>query len=238
MDGSEGLAADYPGVPLRPEVHDHSMVGVDQALTTFPNQTDQAAAIANQLLTTASNRLCVMPDLNDTVAMVTLDNVAVGHDFPSGASQDRRAWVEVIAYLNGQQIYSSGSVPDDQAVGVNPDPDLWLFSDTTLDANGKPTHDFWSVARNTSVELPPSVTNDASNPLYYHSRSKSYRIVGQQADKVTARVQMRPIGLEIIDDLVSTGDLDAKYRALIPLYTLQGTVWEWDLSKGYGCVPF
>jgi hypothetical protein len=233
------IAANYPGVPVRAETHDHSMAGVDTALGDFPGAADQAAAVASGLLTALSARLCVKPIDNDTGLDVILDNVSVGHGFPSGATQDRRAWVELVAYQGGNVIYSTGKVADDQAVGVVPDPDLWLMRDKILDGGGKETHNFWDAATDVpaDAQLAPSVTNNTNDPRYYHSVTRSFKVLGKRPDKVTLRVRIRPIGLEVIDDLVATKDLDAGYRTKIGVLDLGGTVVQWDPTAGYGCVP-
>ena len=62
---------------------------------------------------------------------VILDTTGVGHQWPTGAAQDRRAWAEVIAYDDvGGVIYSSGVVPDGtpvtSTVTKDPDPGSWV----------------------------------------------------------------------------------------------------------------
>ena len=34
---------------------------------------------------------------------LTLENVTAGHGFPSGATPDRRAWIELTAYAGGSR---------------------------------------------------------------------------------------------------------------------------------------
>ena len=60
---------------------------------------------------------------------------------------------------------------------------------------------------------------------------------GGPPDRVTVRVRLRPIGLDVLDDLAAGGDLDGKYRALMPVLELGGTQVEWTMARGYGCVP-
>ena len=89
------------------------------------------------------------PNTPGANVMVVVDNVASGHQWPSGAAQDRRLWFEVIAYKNGAPIYQSGIVPDGSApteVMVANDPDFWLIRDCMFDAAGKETHAFWDAA--------------------------------------------------------------------------------------------
>ena len=58
MDGRDGVAADYPGVPSR-RIHSHSMPGVDVALTPFPNAEEQRALVERSLNTTVGSTLTV-----------------------------------------------------------------------------------------------------------------------------------------------------------------------------------
>ena len=43
---------------------------------------------------------------------------------------------------------------------------------------------------------------------------------------MTLRVRLQPIGLDVLDDLISSGDLDPRFRAAMPTFTLGGTL-EW-----------
>lgn len=236
MPGASGLAAAVAGAPTR-LIHDHTMNGVDAALTDFPNQAAQRQAIDRDLLPALSARLCVMPDQADTAITVTLDNVAVGHMFPSGAAQDRRAWVELAAYRGGRLVHSSGLVSDPRPVTDLTDGDLWLLRDTLLDAGGAAVPMFWQARSFRSSLLPPSVTNDPGDPRYFHSVKRDYRVSGVLADRVTVRVRLTPVGFDVLADLVRSGDLDPAVVARMATIDLGATVVEWTLAGGYGCQP-
>ena len=238
MSGTTGAVAEVTGAPTNRLFHDHTIDGIDVALSTFPSTDTQLAAINNDLTTALSARLCVTPAQNDTTIAVTLDNVAIGHGFPSGANQDRRAWVEVIAYQGTNAMYSSGVVQGGSDVTTLVDPSLWLFRDTMLDAAGKPVDMFWEAASYQSSQLAASVTNDPNDPRYYHAVTHNYTAPNQQPDRVTMRVRIRPIAVGVIDDLVQSGDLDASVQGKLPTFDLAGTVLEWKKSNGFGCVPF
>ncbi len=61
--------------------------------------------------TTIQQTLCLNPQTNRL--QLTLDNVgASGHSWPSGATPDRRVWVELTAYQAGAVIYASGNTTD------------------------------------------------------------------------------------------------------------------------------
>ena len=227
MPGSDALAANVPGAPVR-RVHDHSMPGVDLALTDFPEADAQRKLVQQNLDPALVAKLCVSPPQSGDAVAVTLDNAFVGHAWPSGAAQDRRAWLEVVAYAKGQVVFQSGVVPDAQSVTSLPDPSLWLLRTSMTDAAGKEVHMMWDAAKTLDTLLPPSVTNDPQDPRYYHSVTRTFA-APPSIDRVTARVRLVPIGLDVLDDLIASGDLDASYRAKMPIFTLGGT--EVPISK-------
>src|SRR5690606_18278930 len=100
----------------RRRTHSHLLPGVDLALTPFPGRDVQAAAVRELLDTTLQSALCVRGNEGAAEIQVVLDNVGAGHHFPSGSSQDRRAWIEVVAYKDGEVIYQSGVVPEGEPV--------------------------------------------------------------------------------------------------------------------------
>lgn len=235
MPGERGPASTVDGSPVR-DLHDHSMPGVDVALTDFPGREQQRALVQSNLDPSLVARLCVKPPHGDANVEVTLDNAFVGHNFPSGATYDRRAWVEVVAYEQGKVVYQSGVFPKNTSVDPAADPDLWLLRQKLLDASDSDVHFLWQAKKSVSTLLPPAVTRDPADPNFYHSVTRGY-FVPITADRVTTRVLITPFPFEVIDDLIASGDLDPAIREQIPTFTLGGTVLEWTQSKGFGCVP-
>lgn len=234
MDGREGLAADVPGVGLR-RVHDHSMPALDVALTPFA-ETDAQRKRVQQLLDGALiAKLCVRPSPRGLAADVVLDNAFAGHQFPSGATQDRRAWVELVAYQNGGVIYSTGVVPDKQSVLSSAGPDAWVLRDRIYGSDGKELHMFWGATRYESEQLPPAVTNVATDPAFYHAVTRTFEISGQP-DRITMRVRMRPVDFDLLEDLVASKDLDPMVLDRVPTFDLASTVKEWTTVIGLKCV--
>lgn len=237
MDGRQGLAADAPGVGVR-RVHAHTWPGVDTALTPFPEMEAQKAAVQASLDATLQAALCVKGSAGSATIQVVLDNVGAGHSWPSGATQDRRAWVELVAYANGQPVYQSGVVPDGTAVTALQDPDLWLIRDCILDGNGNEVHMFWEALSYDSNQLPGPVTNVQTDPKYYLThvmrafpRPTSTPSTIPMPDRVTMRVRLVPVGLEVLDDLIQSKDLDPAVKAKMPTFTLKGTELEWTAEK-------
>ena len=236
MTGRDGVVADVEGVPLR-RVHEHTFAGVDVALTPWPETEAQRAAIARDLDPTLQPGLCVSPAAGGVELEASLDNVLGGHMWPSGAAQDRRAWLELVAYVDGEVVYQSGVIPEGEPVATHAqsDPDLWQIRDRGFDESGAEAHMFWDVAEVTSELLPPSVTNDPLDPRFDHAVRRIYTLAFVP-DRITIRVHIRPIGLDVIDDLIASGDLDPAVRDQVPTLTLAGSELEWTEADGYVCI--
>jgi len=235
MDGREGVAAKVPGAPVR-RIHDHSMPAVDVALTPFTDTEAQRAGVQRLLDATLLGKLCVRQTPQGLVADTTLDNAFAGHKFPSGAAQDRRAWLELVGYRAGAVVFSSGAVPDGKAVTSIEDPNLWLLRDRIFDARGDEIHMFWKAARFESNLLSAAVTADPRDPAFFHSVTKSYPLPLPPPDRITMRVRMRPVDFDLLDDLVATGDLDPAILPRLPTFDLGSTVKEWKSEMGFRCI--
>ena len=236
-----GVIADVPGVPLRTR-REHTFAGIDVALTPWPEMEAQRTAIARDLMATLLPKLCVTP-VDGGQIEYTLDNVGAGHMWPSGASQDRRAWAEVIAYdAAGEILFESGTKLDgkDPEDAIADDPNLWRLYDDVFDKDGNRAHFFWEVARVESLNLlKPQVTTDPSDPAFYHAVTRVYPVLGQVPNiaRVTARVRIRPLPYGLIDALIASGDLTASVRDAVPTIELDGTKLEWTLeTQENGCV--
>ncbi len=192
---------------------------------TLPTATGVQDALNNAL----QGALCVT--LRGNGIRVILDTTNVGHKWPSGAAQDRRAWAEVIAYgADGGLIYSSGVVPDGTPVTSIQDPDLWLLRDCMFDAQSRPVVNFWEAASVSGFELPALQTMSLLNPTSFTNHVvQSFPHSGQgilmaKPARVTLRMRIQPVGLDVLQDLVQSGDLDPSVVARMPTFdvSLQG----------------
>ena len=260
MPSSTDVVADAPGldVPLRPNgFHEHLWPAIDQAVTPgFPNASTLATEITGILApsvgvigpaepgtSTPTGGICVIPD-NGGEITVRMDALSVAHAWPTGASQDRRGWLEVIAYDGSDNVlFSSGAVPDgtDPDVLAGSDAEMFTMWDRMFDADGSAAEFAWDVAsEDTTHRLKPPVTLDPNNPLFDHSSTQIYAIgaTRTQIDHITARVRIRPYSLALLNDLVSSGDLDASAIANIPTYDVEGTMKMWTaatVNPASGC---
>ncbi len=242
---STDVVAEGPGldVPLRPfGRREHTFAGIDVALTPWPEIEAQRAAIRRDLKGALLPRLCVLPADAGRIDY-RVDNVGTGHMFPTGATADRRAWAEIIAYGDSDQIlFSSGVVPmarpytDPEALG---DPNLWMFGTPARDAGGISTEKFWRIATidHPGTLLPPAVTTDPQDPRFYHAVEKSFAIPGllPQIRRVRARVLIRPVPFALLDDLMASGHLTIDVRDQVPTHEVEGSVLEWT-QGGDACV--
>ena len=234
MPGTDGAIANVPTAPKR-QLHGHDMPGVDVALTDFPHADEQRAAVQANLDPALVVKLCVNPPSAGATVTVSLDNAFVGHGFPSGASYDRRVWVEVVATKNGAPLYQSGVVPDGESPLVNADPDRWIFRTTLTDAAGAETPFQWLAHGAQPSYVPPAVTNDPMSMAYYHAVTHDYA-VPLDADDIKVRVWVTPIDPALLKDLVASGDLDPSIVAKMPRFVLAGSVKEWTKPLGFTCV--
>lgn len=242
MGSSRGVAADYPGVPLR-KIHSHRMPAVDKAPAPWPGREEQALEIEEELATTVFASFCVVDNGDGQGRIdVKLENIGAGHSFPSGAAQDRRVWVEVVAEdAEGQVLFSSGVLEDSEALVdlEATDPNLWRIGDKGFKEDGSPAHMFWDIVSIESNLLPVAKTLDVFSPDYFDThRLRSYWVPSGIPSRVTVRVRMRALGRDFVQDLIDSGDLDAGYLDTLETYDLGLAALEWKATESGGyCVP-
>jgi hypothetical protein len=220
--------AQAPGVFAR-RAHAHTFAAVDTAIKAWPQADVQAQAVDAFLATTVQSAVCVTTTSATTSVRVIMDNVAAGHSFPSGSAQDRRLWVELVASSGGSVVYQSGVVPDGSAVTALTDPDLWLMRDCIFDETGKEVNMFWQAASYEGNAMPGQATFDSTDPRYYQTHLfRDYPRSGAgfvgTVDKVTLRLRLQPIGRDVLDDLVQSGDLEPASRDAVTTRAVGATL--------------
>jgi hypothetical protein len=218
-------ASDLPGSPLRP-VHDHAMPALDLGAGT-----PAELALVQQILDpTLQARLCVVPTDGGADVSVTIENALVGHDWPSGATQDRRAWIEIVAYEGNAMVQTSGLVPDNQPVIADGGSPPLVLTQSLFDDAGLPTLFMWNAASGRPVLLAPGTADptNAAQTVSIH--------VAASVDRVTSSVRIRPVDLDVLGALVASGDLSADAGAPVTL-TLGTTSLEWTADRGPACLP-
>lgn len=242
MPGQKAFAA-IGSVDLR-TVHEHLWPGVDVPLTPFPHRDALRSAVEDCELGLASISFFTLEVTPPDLFSFEIETKA-GHHQPSGAAQDRRMWLEFLAYDESGMLLeqvSSGNIADgdlEEKSEDDPtrDPQLLMLRDRIFDAQGKPVHMFWQAAMSSahpagyeSNVIPVATTSyiDGTHVLLKQYRARGLR--GLPA-RVTARLRIRPIGLDVLRDLVSSGDLDPALVAEMPTLTF-GAQIEWTPKDG------
>lgn len=206
-------SAESSGAPRRRSAR-HDFEGIDLALTPFPERERQQILVERLLASSLLAEICVA----ETGAIeVTLENAGSGHHWPSGASHNREAWLEVRAFASGQTEPVFASAPPTEAAGQ-----ALVLKDHALDAGGKTAHMFWDIAEvATSTTLPSVKTRNSRDPDFHRERrvfsfnQEPSRI--EAIERVTLTVKLRPIALEVLEDLVDSGHLERDIRDAMPV---------------------
>lgn len=234
MDGYDGKSTIGFDVPTR-RLHSHAMPGVDLALVPWPEADEQRRLVVASLESSLLAQLCVFPNEPTTTMVATLENVGAGHSFPSGAVQDRRVWVEVNAWdADDVLVMSTGKRAPGQGLYEVDDHQLWEFRDRHYD-RGDEVHFFWQVVDVTSSLLDAPVAADPLDPLWVQNhRQRTFTAPGVVA-RAELVVHVEPVGLDILDLLIASGDLDPAFRTRMPRFTLESTRVDWRAERGASC---
>ncbi|HEY4182304.1 MAG TPA: multiheme c-type cytochrome [Kofleriaceae bacterium] len=250
MKTSTGLIADGEGLDVtsRPNgFHDHKLVAIDQALVEFPEKATQDAALKEFL---GGSSAIVGPKPRNApppggiclpgggTVSVRVDALIPGHNFPSGSSFDRRAWIELQVFdASNNLMYSNGVVPDGtDPEDVMPTPPRAMFFDKATKADGTEAHFIWDVAAiepndqsmaGSANVLMPAVTFDANSDLYDHSHTINFINIANldMADRIEARLLVRPFAYKVLGDLVQSSDLDASFMGKVPTLEVDHSTW-------------
>jgi hypothetical protein len=216
-------SAETSGAPAR-RSRRHDFEGIDQALTPFPNQARQQVLIERFLDTSLLAEICVS---RLGVIEVTLENAGAGHGWPSGASQDREAWLEVNAFdAAGEAVYQSPSpgagAVEDGGITAGPATELAVLREFVVDEAGDPAHMFCDVrAVASSTVLRGTATRDPLDPRFHRERQRwlfnTQHAESVALERVTLRVRMRPVALDVLGDLVESGHLDEAIAEKMPV---------------------
>jgi hypothetical protein len=127
---AEGETTVYPRpnqVDEREEVRTHYFTGIDIALVDFPGQDDEARDENGNVIGQVQRRKVLMesaaklavtaPSVITAGEMLPIEvhvtNSGTGHNLPSGFSQERQIWIElIVSDGNGDMIYDSGTLVD------------------------------------------------------------------------------------------------------------------------------
>jgi Cytochrome c554 and c-prime len=236
MDPVEGPASTTSTNRIR-SLRTHTLAAVDVAVTPFPEADIQRHSVQTLLDGALSGTVCLTDDLRIDV---TLDNVGAGHSIPSGATSDRRLWIEIVATAAGQVIYQTGTVPAGQTLANIVDPDLWLVRDCLFDDSHASVDMFWAATTVGPFNLiPAGIRQNVNDPTSF-TRSHVKTVfpvsgpLSTRPDRITLKVFLKPIGDDVLQDLVASGDLDPAIADQVPRLNPQGllaAIAEWTPAK-------
>jgi hypothetical protein len=201
---------------------------VDVPLTEFPHAAAMRSAVeACELQGALSSYFTVSRDPGPLGTLTVTLETQAGHGMPSGAAQDRRLWVELIAYdASNKELFRKGVIADQEIEETKEQPHECLFREYMLDANGQETHNFWEAASidKTRGRLLPTTPIGGNVMPGGHSRDCTFRppltAAAFPPDHIDLRVRLRPMGMDVLQDLVKTGHLPAEIPARMPTFTV------------------
>ena len=151
--------------------HDHRFVGVDLDLTLPINDNPSYMDVQSLLSTSANINFNILGEelLNqvssgDTLSIPLSIQSQTAHNFPSGTSFNREAWIEIQVTNNSNLLYESGVVENHENLNYN-DNDLLVFKSYLYDDDNNLTHNVTEVDSMVNYSLTP-----------YQTRYKYYRI--------------------------------------------------------------
>jgi hypothetical protein len=234
MDATPGeeTIADYTDSPVPARTrHIHLWPAVDVALTDFPHRPAMESAVARYALPNSIvNFVFEALPMSQFQFRVSLETGA-GHRQPSGASLDRRMWLEWVAFGwdDDEPIARSGTIGD-REVETGHDSDPWMMRDTLFadEAKTVETHMFWEAVALTARTIPEPMSNV---PGQHTLPSPLYTVPlpgGGPPKRIEFRVRMRPMGLDVLNDLVDSGHLDSAIRDEMKTFTVRADTAEWS----------
>ncbi|WP_440947257.1 multiheme c-type cytochrome [Methanosarcina sp. T3] len=177
--------------PERAHVYTHYFVGANAFVTGIMGE-GRHEKRAIEYLQHAAEIEVTAPDSaepgENVEVEVEITNTGAGHKIPTGVTEDREMWLELIALdAEGKEIYHSGGLDSEG----NIDPEATIYHTVFADSEGNPTVKVWEAEsilsdnrikpKSSVVEKHPfSMPQNASNPisvkavLHYRSASQEH----------------------------------------------------------------
>jgi len=263
MPSREGLAAIDTGTDdsvARRTVHSHLWPGVDVAMTPWSDAEKYEAAVTCALDQSVSFKE-PLSGQGESGGPLYVIEIQAGHKMPSGASQDRRLWVEMIAYdADDNVVCTSGAVPDGVAVTGFQEPGAhcgWtgadapgveqrfpLYRDKIFDEDGNETHMFWRAAPSDEFEsgvlavaLPAATQVRADGSVEPHTENIEFSGLPDSAVRATVRLKMRPMDHDVLEELVDAALLDESIHDEVRTFTIASGSVEFKREGIWEAVP-
>ncbi|HZY10036.1 MAG TPA: multiheme c-type cytochrome [Bacteroidota bacterium] len=181
------------GGPIRNDLRRHDFIGVDVAITDFPNKPKQRELIDSLLKNSASMTINVPPTvaLEDTIKVeVTVCNDKTGHNLPTSVFFNRQMWVEVTAWNDRDTAYRSGHLDangdlmdKNSSLQPNADKDLTVFGGT-----------LYKKGQETNVFELDSLVNNSIPPFASRTAHYNFKAPYTGVWNISVRLLFRPFG--------------------------------------------
>ena len=182
----------------REVVHDHGFVGgntvIAEALGVEGAAANKAEAI-KRLQSAAELDFEIVPGKGGANQLrVKVSNVRAGHHLPTSLTFIRQLWLEIrITDDQGNELLSSGVARDNRVPA-----DAVMFTNRSVDKDGKPTINPWEIANFDRVNTIP--------PKGFRYGSYAFRLAdGAKGFKVHAKLNYQSYGQDVADKLLGEG---------------------------------
>jgi len=128
--------------PERDHVYTHHFVGGNAAVTGVIGSEVHQRMAEERLKSAATLELEIEKKDNKAGITVKVTNIGAGHKLPTGLTEARELWIEIMATdATGNEIYHVGGLDSDGEVN----PDAVMYRAVLGDAEGEPTAKVWEV---------------------------------------------------------------------------------------------
>jgi len=189
--------------PEREHVYTHYFVGANAFVTGIMGEGRHEKRAIEYLQHAASLEVTAPdsaePGENVEIA-VKITNTGAGHKIPTGVTEEREIWLELIALdSEGKEIYHSGALDSEGKI----DPEATVYHTVFADSEGNPTVKVWeaesilsdnrigpksSVVEKHSFSMPQNASNPISVKAVLHYRSASQEHIDDLFGKGTYSV--------------------------------------------------
>ncbi|VUT28105.1 MAG: putative cytochrome c [Candidatus Syntrophoarchaeum sp. GoM_oil] len=209
--------------PDREHIYTHYFVG---GSTVIGSNQDMAEA---RLKAAAKLELELTENGDEVNALVTVTNIGAGHKIPTGLTEAREVWLEIIATdSEGKKIFHAGGLDEDDIIVED---DTTVFRVVLGDSDGEPTMKVWKAEATLSDNRIPPKGTSSEEYIFMLPDGATHPIT------VKAKLNYRSASPELLDPLFGKGVIVAP---VIEMAVVTGMVGESEAEEtatpGFGIV--
>ncbi len=207
--------------PERDHIYTHYFVGGNAAVTGIMGSEVHQRMAEERLKSAATLELEAEKKDNEAEITVKVTNSGAGHKLPTGLTEAREAWIEVLATdATGTELFHSGGLDPEGEVDL----DTVMYHVVLADASGEPTIKVWEVESIISDNrIPPKETR---------VEKFNFAIPDEVKGPITveAKLNYRSASQKFLDELFGKG---AVVAPVIEMAGAEGTIEV--LGEGVPC---